>query len=267
MNHHANCERLIEMHRQRQDLHRSEKSLTLQIKAKCRRLCEGDKAEADRLYTAMTGKGDHPYTAAALAVSQPFIDARATLERDRKQTEKHMAAEAKALPAADWIESARGISYGSFAAIIGEAGALDNYSNPAKLWKRMGLAVIGGERQQRKPGAEALEHGYAPSRRAVMWVIGDALFRANGPYADLCRERKAYEARKAEAVGKIVCPAAKVPAKADPADYMTHGHIHSRAKRWMEKRLLRDLWRAWRDAIEGGGGQSISDDQDSRATV
>src|SRR5699024_5323132 len=115
-------------------------SLTLQIKAKCRRLCDGDKTEAETLYKAIMGKGDHDLAAETLAVSMPFMEARMLIESQRKQTEKAMEHEAKTLPVADWIKETRGISYGSLAAIIGEAGALDNYSNPAKLWKRMGLA-------------------------------------------------------------------------------------------------------------------------------
>lgn len=243
---HETCSRLVELHRQRQDLHRSEKSLTLQIKAKCRRLCEGDKTEAERVYKAMFGKTEHDYAAHALAVAQPFIEARGLIEAQRKQTEKAMETEARKLPVAAWIDQTRGIGIGSLAAIVGEAGDLSNYPTVSKLWKRLGLAVIKGERQQRKPGAEALEHGYSPSRRSVVWNVGDALFRAGGEYADLCRERKAYEREKAEAEGLTVCPAAKIPAK-DKHLYRSDGHIHNRAKRYMEKRLIRDLWRAWRD--------------------
>jgi hypothetical protein len=43
-----------------------------------------------------------------------------------------------------------------------------------------------------------------------------------------------------------VCPAAKIPAK-NKELYRSDGHVHNRAKRYMEKRLIRDLWRAWRD--------------------
>jgi hypothetical protein len=240
------CDELRELHRQRQDVHRAEKSLTLQVKAKCRRLCAGDKGGAEKLYRAMFGKDEHPMAFHALAVSAPFIEARKLLEAQRKQTEKLMEKAAKRLPVAGWIESTRGIGIGSLAAIIGEAGNLSNYSNPAKLWKRLGLAVIDGVRQQRRSGAEALEHGYSPSRRSVVWSIGDSMFRAGGYYADLCRERKAYEITKAEAEGLTVVPAAKVPAK-EKEKYRSQGHIHNRAKRWMEKRLIRDLWRAWRD--------------------
>lgn len=241
------CDRLIELHRQRQDLHRAEKSLTLQIKAKCRRLCGGDKTDAERLYKAMAGKGEHDYAVMALAVSQPFIEARSLIEAQRKQTEKAMEADAKRLPVAWFVEATRGFGYGSLAAIVGESGNLSNYANPAKLWKRLGLAVIRGERQRRVTGLEAaIEHGYSPSRRSVVWNIGDSMFRAGGPYADLCRERKEYERAKAAEQGLTVCPAAKIPAK-DKDKYRSDGHVHNRAKRYMEKRLIRELWRAWRD--------------------
>lgn len=239
---------IIELFRQRQDLHRSEKGLTLRIRAKCRRLCDSDKKEADILYDAIFGKKEHELAPMALALAAPFIESRTVLENQRKETEKQLEKLAKQLPVAEWIANTRGIGYGSLAAIVGCAGPLDAYDNPAKLWKRMGLAVIGGERQRRVKDKEmALEHGYSPSRRSVMWTIGDSMFRAGGYYADLCRERKAYEAQKAEAKGLIVCPAVKIK-KGHEDEYMSHGHIHNRAKRYMEKRLLRDLWRAWRDS-------------------
>lgn len=238
------CNILVELHRRRQDLHRAEKALTLRIKANCRRSVGGDKGEADVLYKAMTGKGDHDLAAEMLAVCAPFLESRALIEAQRKQTEKQMTEQAKTLPAAQWVESVRGFGMMGFASIVGEAGDLSNYANPAKLWKRLGLAVIKGERQQRKPGAEALEHGYSPERRSVIWTIGDSLFRANGDYSDLCRERKEYEREKAAEQGLTVCPAAKIPANGKE-NYRSDGHVHNRAKRYMEKRLIRDLWRIW----------------------
>ena len=241
----ALCDHLRELHRQRQDLHRSEKSLTLQIKAKCRRLCGGDKTEAEALYKAMFGKGDHEMTAYALALSAPFIQARALIADQRKATEKEMATQAKRLPVAEWVEGVKGFGIGSLAAIVGEAGDLSNYPTVSKLWKRMGLAVIGGVRQQRMPGADALEHGYSPSRRSVVWNIGDPLVKCGDHYRKVYLDRKEVEVHKAEAEGLTVVPAAKIPA-ASKDQYRSQGHIHNRAKRYMEKRLLRDLWAAWR---------------------
>lgn len=250
------CDQLRELHRQRQDLHRAEKSLTLQIKAKCRRLCsdgvraahaaghqEGSAAmkraraamlkEAGKLYDAMLGKGEHPKAALAFALSQPFIQSRALLNAERKNTERSMAQVARQLPVARWTSTIRGLGIGSLAAIVGECGDLSRYSTVAKLWKRLGLATINGERQQKKTGAEGILHGYAPSRRSVMWNAGQAIFKAQsasdsrpaGYYREVYDQRKVYE------VARGITP----PARA-----------HNRSTRYMEKRLVKHLWQAWR---------------------
>ena len=239
------CDLLRELHRQRQDLHRAEKSLTLQIKAKLRRMCDGERTEADRVYKSMQNGCAHELAVEALAVCAPFITARSVLEKERKSTEKHMEKKAKELPVYAWVEQVRGFGALGLAQVVGEAGSLSNYATVSKLWKRLGLAVINGERQQRKPGAESLLHGYSPSRRSVIWTMGDSLFRANGEYADVCRARKEREREKAAEEGLTVAPSAKIPA-AKQAEYRSDGHIHNRAKRYMEKRLIRDLWAAWR---------------------
>jgi hypothetical protein len=254
---------IIEQHRQRQDLHRAEKSLTLQIKAKCRRLCDGDKAEAERLYKAMAGNGEHRMAAVALMANQPFLEARSTIEGSRKAVEKRLDKLAQGLPVADWVKGVKGLGMGGLAAVIGEAGDLSNYPNPGKLWKRLGLAVIQGERQQKKSGPDAIEHGYSPSRRSIVWNWGDAMLRAKGDYQPVYLERMGVEVEKARAEGLVVATSAKEtveswvkrglpePTKVPRLDLKKHrscGHIHNRAKRYMEKRIIRDLWRAWRDS-------------------
>lgn len=241
------CNQLIELHRHRQDLHRTEKALTLRIKAKCRRVCEGDKKRAEVLYKAIFGKAEHEYAFELMVVTEPFISARSLIKAQRTEVEKQMVEVAKQLPVAKWVESVRGLGLLGLASIIGECGDLSNYPTVAKVWKRLGLAVINGERQQKKAGAEAIEHGYSPSRRSVVWTVGESLFKSGGHYADVLRERKAYEKRKAEEQGLIVCPFAKIPKipKKGKEDYRSDGHIHNRAKRYMEKCLIRDLWEAW----------------------
>lgn len=235
---------LIELHRQRTDLHRAEKGLTLRIKAKCRRAVGGDKTQAEKLYQSMfNGKG-HELALTTLSVSAPFIQSRNLIAEQRRECEKSLTKLAKELPVYPWVESIRGFGAGSLAGIIGEAGDLSRYSNPAKLWKRMGLAVIHGERQRKvKDGASAKEHGYSPERRSLVWNIGDTMIRGNvrkvkdgdedtgermalNHYGQIYLNRKDYERPRVE----------------------SDGHAHNRAKRYMEKRLLRDLWVAWRDA-------------------
>lgn len=242
---------IVEQWRQRQSWHRAEKSLTLQAKAICRRVVGGDKKDADALYNAIMGKGEHVHEAAGLAATQPILSARDTVEAARKGTEKKLTKLALQLPppVVEFCEQTRGLALPSLAAIVGEAGDLSNYSNPAKLWKRMGLAVMpDGGRERRVKGVDAIEHGYNAERRSVMWNIGEALLRAGGAYADLIRERKTIEVAKAEAEGLAVKPSAQIKAGEQAR---SNGHIHNRAKRYAEKRLLRDLWRVWRQSNHG----------------
>lgn len=222
----ASIDEIREQWKRRQMWHRAEKSLTLQAKSMCRRLLAGDKKEAEVLYkSALNGK-DHELAETAYLAMLPLLDARDGIEKSRKTVEKRLLALAKGLPIVGWVEQQRGVGLLSLAGIIGEAGDLSTYSNPAKLWKRMGLAVIGGERQRKKEGAAGIEHGYNPSRRSLVWTIGDCIIKAGGPLKELYNERKAYEMPRVK----------------------TKMHAHNRAKRYIEKRLLRDMWRAWRDA-------------------
>lgn len=259
----AVCGSIIEVHRKRRDYHQEEKSLTLRIRAICRRLCGGDKGEADKLYAAIAKDADYPDIELVLSTKQHcegLFMCRQIVEQHRKQAEKEMVKLAKELPVYPWVENVKGFGALGFTSIIGETGNLSNYAGPAKVWKRLGLAVINGGRQRRVTGEEALEHGYSPSRRSVVWTIGDSLFRCGGEYSDLCRERKEVEREKAKFEGLIVCPSAKIPAK-DKENYRSDGHVHNRAKRYMEKRLIRDLWRAWRDS-SAVDDQGTLDDQD-----
>lgn len=232
-----------ELWKRRQAWHRAEKSLTLQAKASCRRLVEGDKGEADKLYKAALKGGDHPMAMFALAVILPFEEASKVIRTQRKEAEKRLEKLAATLPESEWVAGVRGFGMLGFAGIIGEAGALTNYANPGKLWKRMGLAVMpDGGRQRRVTGVDALEHGYSPTRRSLVWTLGDSMFKGQSGKVDsetgeVLREageyRQIYDARKAYEVER------------DPEIKPIVAHL--RAKRYMEKRLLRNLWRVARD--------------------
>lgn len=219
----ATIAELREQWRRRQAWHRAEKSLTLQSKALCRRLAGGEIKDADKLYRAALGKGEHPMAEIAFAAMFPLIEARDGVAKHRAAVEKRLVKLAKLLPVAPYVESVRGVGLASLAAIVGEAGDLSNYSTPAKLWKRFGLAVMDDGRQRRVAGAAALDHGYSPSRRSVMWNVGSCIVKAGGPL------KEAYDARK-------LIEATKVETKA---------HAHNRAQRFVEKRFLRSLWVEW----------------------
>lgn len=157
-----------------------------------------------------------------------------------------------------WAKDIRGFSSRGLAVIVGEAGDLNIYATHSKLWKRMGLAVMGrgdglNDHRQGAPGpgatnADWIAEGYSAKRRSKMFVIGDVLIKTQGPYREIYLARKAYEVARAQELGLEVAPSAKIPAKRKH-EFRSEGHIHRRAQRYMEKRLLRDLWRAWR--VEG----------------
>lgn len=152
-----------------------------------------------------------------LAKCQPWLSGFEAQQAEVKKLDKQLETLAKGLPIAPWVEGVRGLGYKSVALILGTTGDLSNYSNPAKVWKRMRMSVIDGKREIGGP------------RRAIMWVIGDVLIKSNkGKYREIYDRRKVYETTRAPEMSKM--------------------HAHRRAQRVMEKELLVDLWRQWRDA-------------------
>jgi len=163
-----------------------------------------------------------------------FHNARLPFEACRKAIEKKMEALAKSLPVWSWVEGVRGLGAMGLGIIVGEAGDLGKYSNPAKLWKRFGLAPIDCYRDITLKGEDCVKK--PRRRRSAMWRLGDAMVKQGDGYRQMYLTRKAYELEQhPEPVGK------------KPHQKFTKMHLHRRAQRYMEKRVLRDLWRAWRD--------------------
>ena len=182
------------------------------------------------------------------------LKARAPWDAIEADAEKALSGLAEQLPVwAAFGAEIRGFGPLSLATIVGEAGDLSNYPTVAKLWKRMGVAVVNGKRQgglaKSASKDDWIEHGYNRERRSRMWNIGKSLVYAGGEYADLYRARKEVERQKAADEGLTVAPAGSIPKKR-AAEFRSLGHIDKRAQRYMEKRLLADLWKAWRRAIE-----------------
>lgn len=235
-------DRIIERYRQRQDMIRARIRLELQGQAICRRLSDGDKTAGGKLWFAASKDDEHDIR----PLIEPILQAMQPLLAQQKWIEKDIKANVKQLPLwNDWAVDVKGLGEVSFGGIIGECATLPGeYRSPAALWKRMGLAVIGDGRQRRVAGDAALLHGYSPDRRSLMWNIGNGLIKAQvrnpkgedgkpigeavaiGPFGQLYLDRKAYEA----------------------ARDITPMHSHNRAKRYMEKRLLREMWQMSRAA-------------------
>lgn len=221
-----------ELWRRRQSWHRAEKSLTLQAKAICRRYVGGDKDEADKLFATVEGHTQfdpHVRNATVTVAILPLMMARETVESHRAAVEKELVKLAQQLPVFEWADGIRGFGTLSLAALYGECGDISSYKSASAVWKRMGLAVIDGERQRRVAGADALLHGYSPQRRSVAWNIGVSLMRSQKPGESY---RDFYDTEKAKQLAKG----------------LTKGHAHNRACRHMTKRLLAELYGAARKA-------------------
>lgn len=154
---------------------------------------------------------------------------------------KYMAKLATLLPGYQYVDTTTGFGVRSFARIIGETGALHNYATIGRLYKRMGLAVIDGERQRKYLDKEkAIAAGYNPRRRAVSWVMFDAMFRHLQPHY-----RELYETVKAEYQEREY-------KTGDNGEAKKYSKIHADrcARRLVEKRVLLHLWQAWRNDVD-----------------
>jgi len=153
---------------------------------------------------------------------------------------KAMVVLAKGLPVAPWIElpQQRGFGMESLAVLVGEAGNLNNYANPGKLWRRFGLWPIEKKglvhmpsqwkrRQKTNPHLSSEEWedaGYCPRRRSVAYLWGEALMKQNH---SIYRQR--YDDQKA---AKILLDWPKIRA---------HRHGMTLAT----KLLIKHLWAEW----------------------
>jgi hypothetical protein len=203
-----------------------------------------------------TGADDAAFVKSASIIIASIQGRKIWDELEGNATE-HMERLARSLPVwPAWGEGVRGFGARSLAVIIGEAGDLSNYPKKGHLWKRMGLSPIEKDglvqsgASWRKGGLSKddwIAAGYSMVRRSRMFVIGDVMVKVGDHYRQVYLDRKEYERSNAQALGLTVCPAARIPAKRKD-EFVSDGHIHRRAQRYMEKRLLRDLWQAWRRA-------------------
>lgn len=228
---------IIRWHRTRSDWLRVEGDAIRRMGGLLRRDLGGDKGEAYRqvkLIMKPMKDNESSFVTEKRIYLMPIIELHGKAGAEKKRAEKFLRPLARKLPVWQWVGSVHGFGEIGLTQIIGEAGDLWEYPTYDRLWKRFGLACIDGERQHRVKGRskadkeKAIRFGFSPTRRSIIHVIGDSLMKKQNPYRDLYLERKALEAWR--------YPEAK------------KGQHHMRALRYMEKRLMRDLWRAWRKA-------------------
>jgi len=242
----ALIEELTAHNRLREDMLRGEMALGNQIGAIARRLeAAGAKSDVEVGHHGVAGNGHEAGADLDLFFSTYGLrTAMESLTEQRRAPEKAMKKIVKRLPIwTRWAAGVRGLGELSVAQLVAEAGPLSRYATHSKLWKRFGLAPLKGRSAcewRKRGGLSVLEWealGYSPRRRSIVFLIGDNLLRARSPY------KAVYDARK------------EVEAAKDPE--ATAMAIHRRAKRYMEKKLLRDMWTVWRRLEAGlpaGGG-------------
>lgn len=227
-------------------------------------------------------------TEGTIALVQNSALSRKSWDAFREASESGMREAVKSLPVYDFAQSVRGFGELGLGIIVAESGNLakhiEGFPSVAKVWKRLGLAVIDGRRQQRITSDPelAIRHGYSPRRRAEIWTLADSMFRAqwtselSAYKADIMANPKARayvekneidlaalakdEDEGIEAVKKIAAkfgiecsarpggPYGEVYAhrRANTADRgWTPAHVNADAKRVMMKALIRDIWRVW----------------------
>lgn len=214
-------------------------------------------------------------------------------DKIEKDTAKAMGKLAKQLPGYAFVQGVTGFGDVSFARIIGETGDLTpnanfagSYTNAAKIWKRLGLGVYEGHAQRKSVNKEqAMEQGYSPWRRSVVWNAFDPVIRLqkNGGQvavdaqyefaADDDSDQLRAEAHEPDVAVDDGNGAGHEPGEAQKntagpgpyyaiyatkkAEYLARGeagdaawvtklHCDRAAKRYASKRMLRDLWNAWK---------------------
>lgn len=256
-------EDIIELARQRQDQIKAKTKLALQAQAILRRYFDGDKNQAAEAYRAAKGNPDHEYYG---DISVHLV-AEELFEKQKNVFEKEMVRRVKGLPIYKWAKDIKGLGDNTFAVIIGECSgyhrdtgefySLGDFKSVSAVWKRMGLAVINGERQRKKSGDEALIHGYSPTRRAVMWNAGNNLILGFGKFrpvfGEVIDDNPEYTDLQKVFANRARYEAERLPHKTgEPIKESKTGkdsytaHAANRAKRYAEKRLLRMMFAEWR---------------------
>lgn len=177
--------------------------------------------------------GDNPTAPPIEFLAREQVALRKQVHLHRKAVERTITSLVRELPVWPWWQRHRGLGDIGLGLLIGVTGDLHRFPTVAKVWKYLSLHVVNGRAAHAVRGAGAKEQQYVKPRRTLVYKIGNALLSHNrdGEY------RKRYLERKAMELERL------------PEDVKTRKRwAHRRAHRYVEKMLLRDLWREWRAA-------------------
>lgn len=165
----------------------------------------------------------------------PYLASLAVLREGQKESEKTIEALAQAGalgPLSDFLEQTFGLNVLACARILGATGWLGDYRKVAGIWKRCGLGVFDGRRQQNSK-EDWERQGFAPSRRGAIFASLIPLKMRGGSeekgwanaYAPI------YSIRKAMTEGRVK----------ENGKPWTLAHRHQDALSVMAKEVLRDM--------------------------
>lgn len=207
--------------RQRYAWVKSRTAMTLSGQSRCRAFANGDKAEAAKLWKAyLKGETIDAHLAVTL---EPYAQAVAFFDEHIKPVEKQLGKLIKGLPCYEWMNAHKGIGAMYIAGIYGECnGPITKSHSVSALWKFFGLAVFEGKRQAFSTDAAINKaQSYSPRRRSLISQLESGLIMTrNEEWKAIYMARKEYELERG----------------------LAKGHAHNRAKRYMGKRFLRELY-------------------------
>lgn len=197
----------------------------------------------DMVKAVLAGKCDD---AQLVLNMMPFLEGRKPFVEAQKAIEAKVSALVKELPIYDWFTSHRGLKAMSLAHLVG-SGDKDwaEFPKPASLWKWYGLDVQGGHAPKMSAGKTRT---FKPERRAAaIGIIGEQLIKQDkGKWKALYDKRKEYELRMAAERGLTVKPSASITPKQKASGlFMSKGHVANRARRYMVKQFLKEMWELW----------------------
>lgn len=213
-------------------------------------------AEARALITAVN-RGDAPQVPGLVVdIIQRSAAAAEPWSLMRADVEKQMRDLARQLPAYEFVSGVKGVGELGLAVVVAEAGDLGNYPKHGHLWKRLGL--MAGQKGSPSPGLSREDRaayykdlGYSPTRRAETFAFfDDTMFRSQWA------GDRDEDGKRPEKTGKpVATPAHALGPYGEAygrkkAEYVERGHPwpDRAARRYMTKKFIRDLWRAWRKA-------------------
>ena len=270
--------KITEEYRTRMDFLRAEIGLGQRSLAICRRWIKetmptdtaADLAKLKKAASELLGKVRKAYAGKdtdelrvleIASLVAPFLSSEADLKGHRMKQEKEIRKMAGQLPIMRWLDTFPGMSALGLGILVAETGDLAGYSCPSKVWKRLGLGVIAGERQRKVAGKSedaislAILHGYCPWRRSITYVASEGMVKTGirRQKDDKGKAVPGGEVRYLNRFGELYDKRRVVEATSldDNGEHRSPIHQHKRAMRYAFKRFLVELWAVWRWLDDG----------------